>query len=329
MKLKDLSKFELPPEEHAIGIYIGLTVGGLVLGTGAAVLFRDLLITFTKEGISITAVLLFRILLLLSATYASLACFFGLFRLINLQRMQVRKVDAEFKDFLTYARPLVEEVIRQRIISERISRKLDQLSRLEISERGKLKFERIGPAVEIPKWEEFLLFVALLASISVGLFIYLEMHPWEMVPYSVIILAVAWWILIAKHFDLLYDVRAYYIPSIFILVMPSLSIILRAFMQPYQSLYVVFVIMFFYIWGMYTYFKYLVTGAVPQFLIRMPPKLRRITPSKIRKKLEKIEEVDERLKELLPKKHEKKEEKVKEKTLIQRVKEMISLRRKG
>lgn len=293
---------DLPPEEHAIGVYIGLLIGGLVLGIGAVVLFRDLFFTFAAGGIELNDVVIFRILLFLASAFASLACFFGLFKLIFLQRSQVKKVDGQFKDFATYARPLVEEVIRQRIISEDLSEKLDRISsRREVAAEPFARHDMMAPSfAEYSKRTEFLVFVAILSSISIGLFIYLEMHPWELVPYSVMILAVAWWFVIAKYFDMVYDIRSYYIPAVFILLMPSLSVIFRAFMQPYQAVYVVFSALFVYVWGMYTYFNYVRTGAAPELVSMTSAKLMGFPPTKRFKKFAENDVRSPRIDRLLP-----------------------------
>ncbi len=255
---------ELPPEEHAIGVYIGLAAGALVLGIGGIVLFRSILYEVSTEGLKFTTTSIFRLVLMIASVYASIACFFALRRLVGLQQSQVKKVDEEFKDFVIYARPLVEEIIRQRVVGERISERLDQLYRLREMEGDKGRVPAAGaPTPGSSKWQEFLLFAALLANISIGLFIYLERHPWRLVPYSVVILAIAWWFLLAKYFELLHDVKTYYIPAIFILLLPTLSIILRAFMEPFRVLFLVFAALFVYIVIIYIYFKYLVTGELP------------------------------------------------------------------
>jgi hypothetical protein len=271
---------DLPPAEHAIGIYIGLLVGGLVLTIGAGLLFRDLFFTFTEEGIKLNDVILFRIILFFVTSFASLACFFGFYRIVFLQRSQVRKVNREFKDFTMYARPFVEEIIRQRIISENLSEKLDNIGR-----RVRFADDSVydtGPLVlrELAKRGEFLTSVAVLSSISIGLFIYLERHPWELVPYSLIILAVAWWYVSARYFDLTYDIRSYYIPAMYILLMPSLSIILRAFIRPYQVVYLVFAILFLYVWAMYTYFDYITGGTAPRIFSVVSNKVMEFPPSR-------------------------------------------------
>jgi hypothetical protein len=271
---------DLPPAEHAIGIYLGLLVGGLVLGIGAALLFRELFFTFTGKGIKINGVILFRILLFFATSFASLACFTGFYRIVFLQRSQVRKVDREFKDFTMYARPLVEEIIRQRVISENLSEKLDNISRR--AGFGDKSVYDLGPPAlrELAKRGEFLTSVAVLSSMSIGLFIYLERHPWELVPYSLIIMAAAWWYATSRYFDLTYDIRSYYIPAMFIMLMPSLSIILRAFIRPYQVVYLVFAILFLYVWAMYTYFDYITGGTAPEIFSVVSSKVMEFPPSR-------------------------------------------------
>jgi hypothetical protein len=294
-KLKDL-----PPAEHAIGIYFGLLIGSLVLGIGAALLFRDLVFTFTGEGIKINEVILFKILLFFASSFASLACFFGLYRMMFLQRSQARKVDREFKDFTMYARPLVEEIIRQRVISENLSEKLDNISR-RAGFGDKSVYDKGPPELrELAKRGEFLTSVAVLSSMSIGLFIYLERHPWELVPYSLIIMAVAWWYAVSRYFDLTYDIRSYYLPAMFIMLMPSLSIILRAYMRPYQVVYLVFAILFFYVWAMYTYFDYITGGKTPEIFSVASSKAMGFPPS--RRLINAVEsgDVSERINALFP-----------------------------
>jgi len=227
------------------------------------VLTRDFYTTFRTTGLQINSAFIFRVLLLMLSAYGSLACFFGLFRMIHLQRAQVRKVDQEFKDFIMYARPLVEEIIRQRIIGERLTDRLEQLSKRERPEGGYV--EMVPSAGGMSRWAEFLLYVALMANISVGIFIYLERHPWQLVPYSVIILGIAWWFVVARYFGLVFDERAYYLPAVFVLLLPTLSVLLRAYMEPFEALYTVFGVMVIYVLFMYSYFKYLTQGELPRF----------------------------------------------------------------
>lgn len=292
----------LPPKEHAIGIYIGLIIGGLVLGIGAIVLFRDLLLTFTGEGLKLTDVILFRTLLFIASSLASLACFFAFFKLVLTQRMLVKKVDETFEDFTTYARPLVEELIRQRIISEELLEKLDRGSK-----RGGVMADASGsnrtePSSfrEYQKREEFLVFIALLSSMTVALFIYLEKHPWQLVPYSIMILALAWWFIIAKYFDLVYDIRSYYLPAIFIVFMPSLSVIIRAFMLPHEAVYVIFLTLFVYVWSMYTYFNYVDRGIAPEVFSIISAKLMKFPHQRRVKKFVGREALTPRAAELFP-----------------------------
>lgn len=318
---------ELPPEEHPIGIYVGLIIGGLILGAGTIILSREMLITFSKGGMKFNSIIVTQLLLMSFSAFASLACFFGTFRMISLQRMQVKKVDREFKDFVLYARPMVEEVIRQRLVGERLLEKLENLQRLMVMTEdtstigggrsgGSGGFGGVGgvgdagvpPSAGVSKWGEFLLFVAILSTISVGLFVYLEQHPWELVPYSLILLAVGWWLVIARYFNIIFDMRSYYIPALFILVIPSLSIVLRAYMEPYQVLYLVFLFLGVYIILMYTQFKYMTTGTVsgvlpgidgePIAIRQVPSGLQEYMPSK--KEPAKEDIVLEKLKDGMP-----------------------------
>lgn len=283
--------WELPPEEHAVGVYLGLVLGGVVLAIGTVVIFMDLLALFQDQGFIFNPLVIFRILLLVISSYASMACFSAVFRLISLQRMQVKKVDKEFRDFVMYARPLVEEVIKQRIIGERITQRLDYIDRKkDIVGGGVVGIDGVT-ATKTSRWGEFLVLVALLGNVSVAIFLYLLAYPWRFVPYSVIILGVAWWFVIGNFFGLLNDPRSYYLPAAFILVMPTLALLLRAYMLAFQVLTIVFLLMVLYVVLMYGYFSYLATGTIPDFLpgperLRRPgkrPSKKRGVPSKLKK----------------------------------------------
>jgi hypothetical protein len=265
----------LPKEEYPTAVYLGLAVSGVILGIGALVLLREVLLTFTREGLVLSSVLFFRIVLLLLSLFSSLACFFGIFWMVRLQKMVYKKVDEEFRDFLLYARPLVEEVIRQRIIGEKLLAKLERMEMLRLGEAERFSIERKrgGEVLGISRWGEFLFSTALLTGVSVGLFVYLERHPWKLVPYSVLLLAFLWWLHLAHYFGLLLDIRSYYLPSLFILLSPTLSVLLRGFMEPYEALYVVFLLLTLYIGALYLHFKYLAYRQIPLFLLRGPEML--------------------------------------------------------
>ena len=283
--------WELPPEEHAIGIYLALVLGGVVLAIGTLIIFMDLLVLFQEKGFVFTPLLTFRILLLVISAYASMGCFTALFRMINLQRMQVKKVDREFRDFVMYARPLVEEVIKQRIIGERITERLDHFDRRTgaVSDVGVGIIESAGP--QTSSWGGFLVMVALLGNITVAIFLYLLQFPWSYVPYSIILLAFAWWIVMANFFRLLHDIRSYYLPAAFILIIPSLSMLLRGYMLDFQMISLVFLLVVFYIIAMYAHYSYLTTGKIPDFLpglstFRLPAKAmskKKEVPSKLKR----------------------------------------------
>jgi hypothetical protein len=320
---------DLPPAEHAVGIYFGLLIGGLVLGIGAVLLFRDLFFTFTEEGIKLSGIILFRILLFFAASFASLACFLGLYRMVFLQRSQVRRVEREFKDFTMYARPLVEEIIRQRVISENLSEKLDNIGR-RAGFGGKSVYDEGPPELrEFAKRGEFLTSVAVLSSMSIGLFIYLERHPWELVPYSLIIMAAAWWYVVARYFDLTYDIRSYYLPALFILLMPSLSIVLRAAIRPYQVVYLVFAILFLYVWAMYTYFDYLTGGKAPEIFSVASSKAMGFPPSRRLMKAVESGEVSERINGLFPRRKNGGYGRAKNGEMSERIKGLFPRRKNG
>ncbi len=293
--------WELPPEEHAVGVYLGLVLGGVVLAIGTVIIFVDLLALFQEQGFVFTSIVIFRILLLVISSYASMACFSAVFRMISLQRMQVKKVDKEFRDFTMYARPLVEEVIKQRIIGERITQRLDYIERKKEVVGAPVAVAGMGvaTATRTSRWGEFLVLVALLGNISVAIFLYLLQYPWRFVPYSVIVLGVAWWFVIGNFFGLLHDPRSYYMPAAFILVMPTLALLLRGYMLDFQVLMMVFLLMVLYVVAMYGYFSYLTTGRIPDFL-PAPERLKK--PIKRRAK---SKEVPSKLKKFLPSEGEK------------------------
>lgn len=253
----------VPPEQQDSGTYIGLLLGGIILATGAIVLFGDLYSTFSTKGIDITIALIFRMALMLICAYGAISCLFALYRIASLNRMLSKKIGEEFEDFVLYTRPFIEEVIRQRLAVEKV---MDKLEVMEKRDNESASSRDESQNLTTSKWWEFLFFVALLTNISIGLYVYLEAHPYEMVPYSVIILGIAWWILMAKYFGILFDPRSIYIPAFFIAFLPTASIVLRIILAPYQALFVVFLVLFFYVAATYYYYKYLTTG-IPIFSI--------------------------------------------------------------
>jgi hypothetical protein len=250
--------WELPPAEHPIGVYLGLILSSFILGVGSIVLFVSLYTLFITEGFRFTSDFIGRLLLFFGSTYGAFASITALYNIISFQRAHVKKVEKEFKDFTVYARPLVEEVIRQRLVSQSVAQQLEQMKRAETYK---------GPTEKASvKWNETLILIAILGNVTVGLYLFLDRNPWNLVPYSLIFLAIAWWVVIARHFDLLDDSRSYYIPAIYVLLIPSLSIILRGYLQLNQVLFVVFFSLLPYILGMYTYYSYITLGRLPSFL---------------------------------------------------------------
>jgi len=73
------------PEEKNKGLYAGLLLGGLILSIASISLFQDILNIFSKS-IEISAILIFRILLMVSSAYASVSCFIGFFKCSNLKK---------------------------------------------------------------------------------------------------------------------------------------------------------------------------------------------------------------------------------------------------
>ena len=251
--------WELPPAEHPIGVYLGLVLSSFILGVGSVVLFISIYTLFQSDGLKFTSDFVGRLLLFFGSAYGAIASFSALYNIISFQRTHVKKVEKEFKNFTVYARPLVEEVIRQRLVSQNVANQLEQIKRSDSYGRGS------GGGVS-SRWNETLVLVAILGNATVGLYLYLDRYPWNMVPYSLIFLAVAWWIVIARHFDFINDARSYYIPAIYVLIVPSLSIVLRGYIELHQVLFVVFVSLVFYIMGMYVYYSKITLGRVPSFV---------------------------------------------------------------
>jgi len=283
-----------PLEEQDSSTYIGLLLGGIILATGAVVLFGDLYSSFSTKGIDITFTIIFRMGLMFASAYGAISCFFGLYRIAALNRMLSRKIGEEFEDFVLYTRPLIEEVIRQRLVVEKVIDKLETLEKRSIESAA---VQQESKSAVTTKWWEFLFYVALLTNISIGLYVYLEAHPYEMVPYSIIVLGIAWWVLMAKYFGILFDPRGIYIPAFFITALPTLSIVLRIFLAPYQALFIVFLGLFFYVAAMYYYYRYITMG-IPPFSIA---KLREEIEASKKPRTEKpvVLEIEERKKSIL------------------------------
>jgi len=294
--MADEEIFELPPAEHPIGIYVGLVVAAAVLGVGSIILFVAIYNIFKTQGLTFSNLLLFRLLVMFASAYGAFSCVAALYSIASTQKKYVKKVDREFKSFITYARPLVEEVIRQRIISYRIADQLEQMKRAQNA--------KPSPTTHL-KWYEFLILVAMLGNISVGLYLYLSNNPWSMVPYSVILLALGWWMVFAWYFDLLTDIKAFYLPAIYIVLLSPLSILLRAYLGLNEVLFAVFLSLAIYIIFMYSYYSQLSFGTLPTFI---PERISRIPEKKNKEKREESEKEEiSKLKEFLPEEEEKEE----------------------
>ena len=245
--------------KRPIQLYIGLTAAAVVLALGVIVLFTDLKNVFTAgDSISLSSDILFKGLLLIFCIYGSVASFTAILKIEDMQKLLVKRVDDSFSDFVNYARPLIEEIIKNRLIQEQLISKLDQKFKSDEIISNKT-YTHVKQETTLGR-EEFLILVSILGTLNVGLFIYLDAHPYVLVPYSLIILALSWWALFALYFKLVDDVRSYYLPAIFVLAVPTLSIVLRAYIDPFKVLYVVFFILYLYIVVMYSYLKYLATG---------------------------------------------------------------------
>jgi hypothetical protein len=250
--------WEMPPAEHPIGVYLGLILSTFILSIGSVVLFISIYSLFKSEGLKFTSDFVGRLLLFFGSAYGAVASISALYNIVSFQRVHIKKVEKEFKDFTVYARPLVEEVIRQRLVSQNVAEQLEQMKKRE-------SFKEPSATVSA-SWNETLILVAILGNATVGLYLYLDRYPWNMVPYSLIFLAVAWWVVIARHFDFINDSRSYYFPAIYVLIVPSLSIILRGYLELHQVLFLVFFSLVPYILGMYAYYSQITLGRMPSFV---------------------------------------------------------------
>jgi len=292
----DESVFELPPAEHPIGVYVGLLIAFVILGIGSAVLFLSVYSIFKTQGLVFSNLLVFRLLVMFASAYGAVSSVAALYTMMQFQKRYVKKVDKEFKDFITYARPLVEEIIRQRIISYRITDQLDQIKRAQQT--------KPSPTAHM-KWYEFLIAVALLGNISLGLYLYAMDNPWTIAPYTVIILAMGWWLAFAWYFDLLTDISAFYLPAIYIVMLTPLSIMLRAYLGITEVVFVVFITLVVYILLLYTYYSYISFGTLPTFIPQtISQRIGTRTDKKTREKEEEEKEIS-KLKEFLPEEEEK------------------------
>jgi len=125
------------PESQDSGTYIGLILGGVILATGAIVLFGDLSSTFGTKGIDITLAMIFRMGLMLICAYGAIFCFSALLRIASLNRMLSKKIGEEFENFVLYTRPFIEEVIRQRLAVEKVMDKLEMMEKWNIEKSSK------------------------------------------------------------------------------------------------------------------------------------------------------------------------------------------------
>lgn len=91
--------------------------------------------------------------------------------------------------------------------------------------------------------------LALLFLVTLGAYIYLQRRPWSMVPYLLIGLGVAWWLYITLRFRATYEVAelTYVLPvlllTIYLTLLPSMSIVLRGYMGLSQTLNISFLAM--------------------------------------------------------------------------------------
>lgn len=239
-------------------LFFGVLIAIIILILVAVVLFTQIT-SGLKQGQVLTGDNIFRGGLFLASAFAIFSCVKAIIALNDIKKNNVSNVEETFQDFATFASPLVQEVIVARMVNEKLIGRLDELQGLVNYQTSKKGFEQ-----ESLNWGEFLMQVGLLGSTSVGLFVFLDQHPFNLVPYSLMLLAVAWYLIIANFFDAWEDTRSYYIVAIFMLTVPSLSIALRAVFEYNQALYYTFVALLIYVYALYSYIKYIKTGLLPK-----------------------------------------------------------------
>lgn len=239
-------------------LIFGVIIAIIILSLVAVVLFIQIT-SGLKQGEVLTGENIFRGGLFLASAFAIFSCARAIIAINDTKKTKVSKVEETFQDFATFASPLVQEIIVARMINEKLIGRLDSLQELKNYETSKKVFDQ-----ESLNWGEFLMQVGLLGSASVGLFVFLDQHPFNLVPYSLMILAIAWYIIIANFFNAWEDTRSYYIVAIFMLTVPSLSIALRAVFEYNQALYYTFVGLLIYVYALYSYIKYIKTGLLPK-----------------------------------------------------------------
>jgi len=239
-------------------LFFGVIIAIIILILVAAVLITQIASGF-RQGEGLTGDNIFRGVILVASAYAIFSCVKAIISINNFKRSDTSAVQGSFNDFVTYASPLVQEVIIARMVNEKLIERLDTM-------QGSIKYGAAKKAFdqESLNWGEFLMQVGLLGSASVGLFVFLDQHPFNLVPYSLMLLAVAWYVIIANFFNAWEDTRSYYIVAIFMLTVPSLSIALRAVFEYNQALYYTFVALLIYVYALYSYIKYIKTGLLPK-----------------------------------------------------------------
>jgi hypothetical protein len=262
MKERDIGTPRLPESEHSIGLYLGLLIGAVILFLGSGIILVGIYSIFREEGISFSTPIIARLALFVITIFSAFAAFSAFLKMFKLERFLGKKSEREFKDFLYFARPLLEEVIRQRLVTQQLVTQVEQIR----------KEEKMAPGgAESTRWNEFLFFVAILSTATVGLFLFITQNPWRIIPYSVIFMAIAWYIVMAYYFGLLWEPKSYYIPAIFILIIPSLAILMRSYINIDQANFLVFILLGIYILTMYAYYSQKTMGRLPFFL---PARLR-------------------------------------------------------
>lgn len=239
-------------------LLVGVIIAIIILSLVAVVLFTQIT-SGLKQGDVLTGENIFRGGLLIASAFAVFSCSKAAITIYDLKKTTVSRIKETYQDFATFASPLVQEVIVARMVNEKLIGRLDELQGLVNCQSSKHVFDQASL-----NWGEFLMQVGLLGSASVGLFVFLDQHPFNLVPYSLMLLAVAWYAIIANFFNAWGDTRSYYIVAIFMLIIPSLSIALRAVFEYNEALYYTFIGLLIYVYALYSYIKYIKTGLPPR-----------------------------------------------------------------
>ncbi|VVB85350.1 Uncharacterised protein [uncultured archaeon] len=275
-------------------LLVGIIVAIIILILVAVVLFTQIT-SGLKQGEGLTGENIFRGALFVASVFAIFSCTRAIITINDSKKTKTSNIEETFQDFATFASPLVQEVIVARMVNEKLIERLDALQGSVNYETSKKVFDQ-----ESLNWGEFLMQVGLLGSASVGLFVFLDQHPFNLVPYSLMLLAIGWYVIIANFFNAWEDSRSYYIVAIFMLIVPSLSIALRAVFEYNQALYYTFIGLLIYVYALYSYIKYIKTGLLPKSIQTILDKVTKEATKKASQK-EKKESLEKESRSILDK----------------------------